>query len=183
MEYRHLLMAAASERRGNILARCLLYTLCIASLCAGGFVFWYTYHLRSKAGLDKSNANGNIPSMNRRSMPDTTQESVPTILTFTNTTSCDQGTVAAGETQKFLPLCRFCCAHGYCPQPCICTGYGEESSLPPVTGVQACRIQGTEKANDELCAFACAHGYCPSESCTTGCEFTNGKMNKLEQVQ
>ncbi|CAF3616111.1 unnamed protein product [Fusarium graminearum] len=154
-----------------------------ASLCAGGFVFWFTYHLRSKAGLDKSNVNSNIPSMNRRSMPDTTQESVPTILTFTNTTSCDQGTVAAGETQKFLPLCRFCCAHGYCPQPCICTGYGEESSLPPVTGVQACRIQGTEKANDELCAFACAHGYCPSESCTTGCEFTNGKMNKLEQVQ
>ncbi|CEI67466.1 hypothetical protein FVEN_g11562 [Fusarium venenatum] len=118
-----------------------------------------------------------------RSIPTTTREvipSVPTVSTFTNDAPCNRGAVADGETQKFLPLCTFSCAHGYCPSPCICTGYGKESPLPPETGVQACRIQGTEKENDMLCAFACAHGYCPSESCTTGCEETNGKMNKLE---
>ncbi|KAL6922318.1 hypothetical protein FSST1_006344 [Fusarium sambucinum] len=118
-----------------------------------------------------------------RSIPITTREvisSVPTISIFTNDAPCNRGAVADGETRKFLPLCTFSCAHGYCPSPCICTGYGKASPLPPNTGVQACRIQGTEKENDMLCAFACAHGYCPSASCTIGCESTNGKMNKLE---
>ncbi|KAG8677609.1 hypothetical protein FPOAC2_03742 [Fusarium poae] len=156
-----------------------------------GYAMWYLWNdgpykawlaeneERRRQGLPPASSNGGSGRF-RRSIPEEMTSSVPTISTFTNDAPCNQGAVAEGETRKFLPLCTFACAHGYCPSPCVCTGHGKESPLPPNTGLQACRIQGTEKENDGLCAFACAHGYCPSASCTTGCEETNRKMNKLE---
>ncbi|KAH7193834.1 uncharacterized protein B0J16DRAFT_336087 [Fusarium flagelliforme] len=96
----------------------------------------------------------------------------PTTSTATSTSSapCSEGTVAAGETQNYLGLCKFSCAYGYCPPgPCTCTSHGDGKPLPPETGVQGCPLPGSSEGYRGLCSFACNHGYCPPGACTTEC--------------
>ncbi|KAF4467717.1 alpha-13-glucanase mutanase [Fusarium albosuccineum] len=63
----------------------------------------------------------------------------------TSASPCIEGTVADGESQNYLGLCKFTCAYGYCPPgPCKCTSHGLDGAPPPPeTGVKGCPLRGT----------------------------------------
>ncbi|KAJ3522164.1 hypothetical protein NM208_g12978 [Fusarium decemcellulare] len=66
------------------------------------------------------------------------------ILASTSTSPCIEGTVADGESQNYLGLCKFTCAYGYCPPgPCKCTSHGLDGAPPPPeTGIKGCPLPG-----------------------------------------
>ncbi|KAF5013513.1 hypothetical protein FDECE_500 [Fusarium decemcellulare] len=102
-----------------------------------------------------------------------TAQSITTssIPTSTSTSPCIEGTVADGESQNYLGLCKFTCAYGYCPPgPCKCTSHGLDGAPPPPeTGVKGCPLPGESEGYRGLCSFACNHRYCPPSACTTDC--------------
>ncbi|KAF5026941.1 hypothetical protein F66182_971 [Fusarium sp. NRRL 66182] len=108
-------------------------------------------------------------------MVTTTRNTTPTKTTTeaaaTSTEVCAEGTVADGESQNYIGLCKFSCGYGYCPPgPCTCVAYGKPKETPDVTNVRGCPLPELSDGYLGLCSFACNHGYCPETACTTRCD-------------
>lgn len=67
---------------------------------------------------------------------------------------------------NFDGLCSYTCSYGYCPEAaCVCTHFGPQPTVPPVTKPPGYPLPGASPAYIGLCSYACSRDYCPPTAC------------------